>query len=162
MKNGVKGIPDGFHTITPHLIVHGATEAIDFYKRAFGARELGRHPEPGGTRLLHALLQIGSSRLMLADAFPEMGGCAQKTEGGSNVTINLYLEDADAVFAQAVAAGATVKMPMMSMFWGDRYGQITDPFGHDWALATHIEDVPPEELATRAQAAFAQMHGQKA
>jgi uncharacterized glyoxalase superfamily protein PhnB len=153
-KNGVRAIPEGFHTITPHLIIRGAAAAIDFYKKAFGATEVCRHPGQDGKTLMHAELKIGDSHLFLADEFPQMGCKSPLALGGSPVTISLYVEDTDAVFNRAVAAGAQVRMPPMDMFWGDRYGQITDPFGHVWSIATHKEDVSPEELARRAQAAF--------
>jgi uncharacterized glyoxalase superfamily protein PhnB len=154
MKNGVKAVPDGFHTVTPHLILKNGSAAIEFYKKAFGAKELFQMPGPDG-RLMHAEIVIGDSIVMLADEFPEMGARGPQTLGGSTVTISLYVEDMDAVFNQALAAGAQVRMPPMDMFWGDRYGQVTDPFGHVWSLCTHKEDVSPEELAKRAQAAFA-------
>jgi uncharacterized glyoxalase superfamily protein PhnB len=155
MTKAAKPVPDGFHTITPHLIVRGADQAIAFYKEAFGAKEIYRSAGPSG-KLMHAHLEIGSSKLFLADEFPEMGVCGPNGNGTS-VTLSLYLPDADAVFAKAVAAGASVKMPMMDMFWGDRYGKITDPFGHEWALCTHIEDVAPEELERRGREAMANM-----
>jgi uncharacterized glyoxalase superfamily protein PhnB len=159
-----KPIPDGFHTITPHLAVTGAAKAIDFYKKAFGAEELGRHPTPDG-RLMHAMIKIGDSFVMMADCFPEMGGPCRSPQdlGGTGVTLNLYTTDCDKVFNQAVAAGAKVLMPLMDMFWGDRYGQVVDPFGHIWAISTHKEDVPPAELEKRGREAMAQMakgHGQ--
>jgi PhnB protein len=148
-------IREGFHTITPSLIVKGAAEAIEFYKRAFGAEELGRTPmrgPDGQTRIAHAELRIGDSMLLLADEFPEYGVTGPK--GGSPVTIHLYVTDADAVFNRAVEAGATVRMPLMDAFWGDRYGKLTDPFGHDWSIATHLEDVPDEEIPKRMAAAM--------
>jgi uncharacterized glyoxalase superfamily protein PhnB len=153
-KNGVKPVPDGQHTVTPHLVVRGGAQAIEFYTKAFGARELMRSPGPDGKALMHAAVQIGDSRVFLCDEFPAWGVLSPLARGGTSVTINLYTEDVDRVFKQAVAAGAKVTMPLQDMFWGDRYGKITDPFGHEWALATHIEDVPPEELARRAKAAF--------
>jgi uncharacterized glyoxalase superfamily protein PhnB len=158
MKNGkssVKPIPDGMHSVTAHLVVKDGGAAIDWYKKAFGAVEVCRMPDPTTGKLMHGEVKIGDSFVFLADEFPEMGCRSPLALGGSAVTIHLYVEDADAVFNQAVAAGAQVRMPPMDMFWGDRYGQVTDPFGHIWSIATHIEDVPPEELAKRAQAAFA-------
>ncbi len=149
-------IPDGTHTITPHLIVKGAAEAIEFYKRAFGAEELCRMPFPGPdgqVKLGHAALRIGDSRLMLADEFPECGGFGPV--GNSPVTIHLYVTDADAAFERAVEAGATVRMPLADMFWGDRYGQVVDPFGHSWSIAEHLEDLTPEQMEERKLAAFA-------
>ena len=148
-------IPEGQHTITPHLVIKGAAEAIDFYKRAFGAEELSRMPMPGPdgqARLGHAELQIGDSRLFLADEFPEHGSTGPN--GNSPVSFHLYVTDADAVFEQAVAAGATVTMPLANMFWGDRFGKLVDPFGHHWSIATHLEDPTPEEMKERMAAAF--------
>ena len=153
-------IPAGHHAITPHLVVKGASDAIEFYKRAFGAEELYRMlfpAEGGGVKLGHADLRIGDSRLFLADEFPEHG--AVGPSGHSPVTIHLYVTDADATFARAVAAGATVAMPLQDMFWGDRYGKLVDPFGHHWSIATHKEDVPPEEMKRRAAAMFANWKG---
>lgn len=146
----VKPIPEGMHAVTPHLVCAGAAEAIDFYKKAFGAVELFRMPGPDG-KLMHAEIRIGDSTLMLADEQPEWGSKGPKTLNGSPVVIHLYVENADAVFDQAIAAGATSTMPMADMFWGDRYGMITDPFGHSWSIATHIRDVTPEEMAAASK-----------
>jgi uncharacterized glyoxalase superfamily protein PhnB len=154
-KNGVRAIPQGLHTLTPHLVVRGAAAAIDFYKQAFGAIEICRHVGPDGRSLMHAQLRIGDSALLLNDEFPQCP--SPQGLGGSPVALALYVEDCDAVFNRAVAAGATVRMPLADMFWGDRYGCLIDPFGHVWSVATHKEDVSPEELARRAQAAFAHM-----
>ncbi len=149
----VRQIPEGYHTLTPALIVHNAAEAIEFYKRAFGAQELGRMAAPDGQRVWHAELQIGDSRLMLGDEFPDMGDCRAPTSlGGTTTSIHLYVEDADAVFQRALDAGATVSMPLMDAFWGDRYGKVTDPFGHQWGIATRQEEVSEEEIERRAQA----------
>lgn len=151
-----KPIPDGHHTITPHLVIKGASEAIEFYKRAFGAEELSRMPFPGPdgrVRLAHASLQIGDSRLFLADEFPDHGVLGPT--GRPPVTIHLYVTDADAAFDRAVEAGATVLMPLADMFWGDRYGIVADPFGHNWSIASHREDVTTERMQERAVAAFA-------
>jgi uncharacterized glyoxalase superfamily protein PhnB len=156
MSTQVKPVPEGFHTITPHLVIKGAAKAIDFYKKAFGAVEVVRMPMPDGQTLMHAELKIGDSYLFLADEFPGMNRSPQSL-GGSGTTLHLYVEDADAVFNRAVAAGATVQMPLTDMFWGDRYGKLADPFGHEWSVATHKEDVPPEEMSKRAQAAMANM-----
>jgi PhnB protein len=145
-------IPEGYHSVTPALIVRGAAQAIDFYARAFGARELGRMPAPDGQRIWHAELQIGDSRLMLADEFPDMGGRAPASLGGTPVTLHLYVDDADAVVRRAVDGGATVIQPLDNAFWGDRYGRIKDPFGHEWSIATHIEDVSEDEMQRRAEA----------
>src|SRR5262245_6252594 len=151
----VKRVPDGMHTVTPHLAVRGAAAAIDFYKRAFGARELGRHACPDSQAIMHAEIQIGDSKVMLNDEFPEMGCAGPQSLGGSAVTLHLQVEDVDALFDQAVKAGATVLMPVQDMFWGDRYGQLTDPFGHRWSIASHVRDVSPEELMKAAAEAFA-------
>jgi PhnB protein len=148
-------IPEGHHTITPHLVIKGASEAIEFYKRAFGAEELCRMPFPGPdgrVKLGHAALQIGSSRLFLADEFPEHGSTGPN--GSSPVTIHLYVTDADAAFRRAVEAGARVSMPLADMFWGDRYGKLVDPFGHHWSIAAHLEDLTPEQMRERMAAAF--------
>jgi len=149
----VKPIPDGYHTITPYLTIRGAAQAIEFYKKAFGAEELSRMTAPDG-RLGHAELRIGDSIFMLGDEFPEMGGKGPQTLGGTPVGLFLYVNDVDAAFARATAAGAKVTMPLADMFWGDRYGKLADPFGHEWSLGTHKEDVKPEEMARRAEEAF--------
>lgn len=141
----VKPIPDGMHSVTPHLICAGAADAIEFYKKAFGAIELTRLPAQSG-KLLHASIRIGNSTIMLSDEFPAMGGLGPKSLKGSPVTIHLCVEDADALAARAVAAGAKVTMPVADMFWGDRYGQLEDPFGHRWSVGTHVRDVTPEEV----------------
>jgi len=141
-------IPEGYHTVTPYLIVRGAAEAIAFYQKAFHASELYRLPMPGG-RLGHAEIQIGESRVMLADEAPEMKILAPPSLGGTAVSLCLYVEDCDALFHQAVSAGATVERPLADQFYGDRSGTITDPFGHKWTLATHKEDVSPEEMERR-------------
>jgi PhnB protein len=150
----VRPIPEGYHTLTPHIVVKGAAQAIDFYKKAFGAKEIGRMPGPDGKSIIHADIVIGDSHLMLVDEFPEMNCFGPQSVGGSPVTIHLYVEDADAFFKQAVAAGAQERMPLADMFWGDRYGQITDPFGHTWSIATHKEDLTTEEMIKRSKAAF--------
>jgi PhnB protein len=152
MTTKVKPIPEGYHTATPHMIVKGAAEAIEFYKKAFGATELFRMAQPDG-RIGHAQIKIGDSLIMLADEFPEKGARGPQSFGGSPVSFYLYVEDADAVFVQAIAAGAQVKQPLTDQFYGDRTGGVTDPFGHSWYIATHKEDVAPEELAKRAAAA---------
>jgi uncharacterized glyoxalase superfamily protein PhnB len=160
MAGKVKAVPEGTHSITAHLMVREATKAIEFYQKAFGAQVLGVHKTPDG-KVMHATLKIGDSQLMLADEFPGMSNPAAQTLGGSPVVLNLYSENVDTLFNQAVSAGATVKMPLANQFWGDRYGQIVDPFGHSWALGAHIEDVAPEEMERRANAMFAEM-GKKA
>jgi uncharacterized glyoxalase superfamily protein PhnB len=153
MNAAVKPIPEGMHTITPHLTCAGAADAIEFYKKAFGATEMGRMPGPGG-KLMHAQIKIGDSYVMLVDEFPEWGGKGPNTLNGTPVAIHMYVPDADAVFKTAVAAGATVKMEMADMFWGDRYGVVIDPFGHMWSIATHIKDMTPEEMAQAGKAAM--------
>ena len=152
VTHSVRPIPEGYHSVTPALLVRGGAQAIDFYTRAFGARELGRMPAPDGQRIWHAELQIGDARLMLADEFPDMGGHAPESLGGTPVSLHLYVEDADATVQRALDAGATVIQPLMDAFWGDRYGRIKDPFGHEWGVATHIEDVPEAEMRRRAEA----------
>jgi PhnB protein len=144
----VKPIPDGYHTATPYLIIRGAAAALDFYKKAFGATELMRFGGPDG-KVGHAEIQIGNSRIMLGDEMPEMNCKGPQTLGGSPVGIMLYVEDADARFKQALAAGATETRPIQDQFYGDRSGTVTDPFGHQWTIATHKEDVSPEELQRR-------------
>ena len=141
----VKPVPEGMHTLTPHLVCAHAATAIDFYKAAFGAVEAMRLPGPDG-RLMHAALRIGDSALMLVDEMPEYGALGPKALKGSSVTIHLYVPDVDAAIAQAVQAGATLKMPAADMFWGDRYGQVEDPFGHRWSLATHTRDLTEAQI----------------
>lgn len=141
----VRPIPEGMHTVTPHLVCAGAAAAIDFYVAAFGAIDAGRVPGPDG-RLMHAQVRIGDSHVMLVDEMPEWGLLGPLALKGSPVTIHLYVPDVDAAVARAVAAGATVTMPVADMFWGDRYGQIVDPFGHHWALATHTRDVSRDDM----------------
>ena len=153
MSNKVKPIPSGFHTLTPHLVVKGADNAIEFYKRAFGAKEVGRLPGPEGGPLLHADLKIGDSHVFLVDEMHAMGCRGPESIGGTPVTIHMYVEDVDAAFGQAVSAGAKVKLPLSDMFWGDRYGVLTDPFGHSWSMASHREDVTPAVIRQRAQTA---------
>src|SRR5713226_6977796 len=139
----VKPIPDGYHSVTPYLIIDGAARALDFYRKAFGAEETVRMPGPDG-KIGHAEMRIGNSVVMLADQNPEMGAKGPKAYGGSPITLMIYVENVDKVFAQAVAAGATVERPFVNQFYDDRTGGIVDPFGHKWYLATHIEDVAPE------------------
>ena len=153
-KSAVKAIPDGMHSLTPHLTCAGATDAIEFYKKAFNAVEEARLPGPQG-KLMHAAVRIGDSMLMLMDEFPEMGGFGPKSLKGSPVIIHLQVEDVDAVVKQAVEAGAKLTMPPADMFWGDRYAQLEDPFGHRWSVATHIQDLSPDEI----QKAMAKMCG---
>jgi uncharacterized glyoxalase superfamily protein PhnB len=133
------------HSITPHLVCDGAAEAIEFYKRAFDAVEGGRMQTPDG-KIMHAEVRIGDSTVMLVDEFPDYGSVGPKKLNGSPVTIHLYVPDVDRVFEQALAAGATVRMPLENQFWGDRYGQVVDPFGHNWSIATHVKDMTQEEM----------------
>lgn len=150
----VQPIPAGYHTITPYLFIKGAGQALDFYKKAFGATELMRFPGPNDT-IGHAEIKIGDSIIMLADECLEMGVRGPKTIGGSSMCLMIYVEDADARFNQAVAAGAKVVRPLKDQFYGDRSGTLEDPFGHIWTIATHKEDLSPEELKKRAAAAKA-------
>ena len=144
-KQAPKPIPDGMHSLTPHIVCAGAADAIDFYKRAFNAVEQARMPGPDG-KLMHAAVTIGDSTLMLVDENPQWGALGPKALKGSPVTIHLYVPDVDATVARAVAAGARVTMPVADMFWGDRYGQLEDPFGHRWSVATHMRDLTSEEI----------------
>jgi PhnB protein len=146
----VKPIPDGMHTVTPHLVCAGAADAIEFYKKGFDAVEVGRMAGPQG-KLIHAMLRIGDSAIMLVDEFPEWGSFGPKSLKGSPVTIHLYVEDVDAFVKHAVAAGAKITMPIDDMFWGDRYGKLEDPFGHHWSVATHIRDASQEEMRQAMQ-----------
>ena len=146
----VNPVPNGMHTVTPHLICAGAADAIEFYKNAFGAVELFRLPMADG-KIMHAALRIGDSMVMLVDEMPEWKALGPNSLGGSSITIHLQVEDSDAVFAQAVKAGATMKMPVSEMFWGDRYGMIVDPFGHSWSIATRVRDVSHEEMQTASK-----------
>lgn len=149
----VKPVPDNYPQVVPYLCVDGASAAIDFYRKVFGATERMRMPEPDG-RLGHAELEIGSAMIMLADEFPELGIRAPKTIGGTPVTLSLYVENVDDVFAKAIDAGATALRPVTDQFYGDRNGQFEDPFGHRWSVATRIEDLSPQEMAERAAAAM--------
>ena len=151
----VKKIPDGLTAVTPHLVVAGAAEAIDWYKKAFGATEDMRMPGPDG-RLMHACIRINGAAVFLVDEMPEWGAVGPKPLKGSPVTIHLMVENVDATFDRAVKAGATVTMPVADQFWGDRYGCLEDPYGHKWSVATHVRDVSPEEM----QAAMKQMAAQ--
>ena len=148
-----KPIPEGYHSVSPALAIEGATEALDFYKRAFGAKERSRMPGPEG-RIAHAEIEIGDSVVMVSDPFPQSTVRAPSDLGGTTVGLFVYVEDVDAVFKQSVDAGASVVMPPEDMFWGDRFGTITDPYGHSWSFATHVEDVPPSEMEERAKQAM--------
>ena len=152
----VKPIPEGYHTATPYLAVDDAAEALEYYKKAFGAKERGRMEAPD-VKIGHAEIQFGDSLVMLSDPFPQASKRTPKELGGTTASVFLYVENVDAFVQRAVDAGATVSMEVADQFWGDRFGTITDPFGHSWSVATHIEDVPPEEMAERAKTAMAAM-----
>ena len=154
MPSTAKPSPEGFHTLTPHITVRDAAGAIEFYKKALNAEVLRVSHAPNG-KVMHASLKIGDSMLMLNDEFPEWGGSLGPRGEATGFAINVYVKDVDKVFAQAVAAGAVVKMPLMDQFWGDRYGHVVDPYGFRWALATHVRDVSPAEME-KAQAEMAQ------
>ncbi len=151
MRTKIKPIPKGYHAVTPYLSVKGAAGAIAFYKKAFGAKEVMRMPGPGGT-IGHAEIQVGDSRIMLADEFPEMNFRSPRSVGGTPVNIHLYVADVDKVVKKAVAAGAKSLRPVADQFYGDRSGSLEDPFGHVWHIATHIKDIPVKELKKRAAA----------
>ena len=157
MAPSAKPVPAGYHTVTPTLTVRDVEKAIGFYKRAFGAEELMRFLGQDEKSIMHAEIRIGNSIIMLGEEHPEMGCRGPQSLGGTPVGLYLYLEDADHVFTRAVSAGAKADMPVADMFWGDRCGQLTDPFGHKWNLATHKEDLTAEEMRKRAGAFFAQM-----
>jgi uncharacterized glyoxalase superfamily protein PhnB len=158
MTKPVKVVPDGYHTATPYLVVNDAAGAIAFYQKAFAAEEVTRFPGPDG-KIMHAVIKIGDSLIYMSDEFPgsTCTPMAPKTLGGSTGGIHLYVADVDGMVQRAVAAGAQQLMPLTDMFWGDRFGKVRDPFGHEWALATHKEDVTVEEIARRSKAFFAQM-----
>ena len=152
----VQPIPEGYHSLTPYLAVEDASKAIDFYKEAFGAEELLRMPGPDG-KIAHAELQLGDSKLMLSDPFPHSNVRPPSERGGPTASIFMYVEDVDATFAQAQRVGAEVVSELEDMFWGDRFGTVSDPFGHVWSIATHKEDLSEEEMAERSKAAMAEM-----
>jgi PhnB protein len=154
----VQPVPEGYNTVTPYLGVEDAAAAIDFYQRAFGAKERSRMPGPGDT-IMHAELELGDSLIMLSDPFPQASTKPPKELGGTSVNIFLYVEDIDAVHKQAVDAGGTSLMEPDDMFWGDRFGSVQDPFGHTWTIATHVEDVSPEEMQKRSEEFMAAMAG---
>jgi len=149
----VKAIPEGMHTITPHIVVRNAARAAEWYAEALGAEERSRIPLPGG-KLMSVELWFGDSAVMVADEFPRMGVLSPQTVGGTSTVLNLYAEDVDALWECAVRAGAEVLHPLEDTFWGDRHGQISDPFGHHWGLAQHVRDVPPAEIVRAAAEAF--------
>lgn len=150
-----RAVPEGFGTLTPHLVIDGAAAAMDFYKLAFEAMEIARAPMPDGRRLMHGLMKLGNSMLMLVDTIEEMGMKGPKALGGTVVSLHLYVPDVDDAFKRAVDAGCTVAMPPADMFWGDRFAKVIDPFGHEWSLATHIRDQTPAEMEAAQKAAFA-------
>ena len=151
-----KPIPDGFHTVTPHIIVSDGAKAIEFYKKAFNAQEVSRMMAPDGKTLMHAEIKVGDSVIMLGSEHPPT--ClSPKSRGGTSVTLNMYVRDADNAFDKAVKAGCTVKMPLEDKFWGDRFGVVEDPFGHAWAIATHKQDLSDEQIAAKAKEEFAHM-----
>jgi PhnB protein len=156
MSTKVKAIPEGYHSITPALIVKNGTKAIEFYKQAFGATERYRMDGPNG-KIGHAELKIGDSIIMLTDEFPEMKCLSPQSIGGSPVSMFLYVEDVDTIFNKAVSAGSRVLDPVKDQFWGDRLGRLEDPFGHVWSISTHKEDLSPAELKKAAESAFAEM-----
>jgi PhnB protein len=151
-----KPIPEGYHSLTPYLAVDDAAQAIEYYKKAFGAKERVRMDAPGG-KIGHAELEIGDALVMLSDPFPQASTRPPKELGGTSASVFMYVEDVDEVVKQAVNEGATLTTEVADQFWGDRFGSITDPFGHVWSIATHVEDVPPEEMAERAKEAMAAM-----
>jgi PhnB protein len=153
MQGTVKPIPEGYHSVTPYLVLNDAAGAIEFYKTAFGASEVMRMEAPGG-RVGHAEIAIGDSKVMLADEFPDMGARGPRAFGGSPVSLHVYVEDVDATTRKALAAGAKEVRPVKNQFYGDRLGTVEDPFGHVWHISTHVEDVPPDELRRRAEQAM--------
>ncbi|MBI4161449.1 MAG: VOC family protein [Acidobacteria bacterium] len=155
MPKKVKAIPDGWHTVTPHLVLNDTAAALGFYKKAFGAEEINRMPGPGGHGVMHAEVRIGNSMIMMADEYPSLGHRSPKSMGGTTFTIHLYVEDVDRVFDRAVKAGCKVEMPVSDMFWGDRYAKLLDPFGHRWSIATHTQDLTPKEIEKGAAEFFA-------
>jgi len=146
-------VPQGMHTVTPHLVCDGASDAIEFYKKAFGATETSRLPGPDG-RLMHASIRIGDSTVMLVDEMPQHGSLGPKSRQGTSVVLHLYVDDADDFAAKAASAGARITMPVTEMFWGDRYGQLEDPFGHRWSVATHVKDLSPQQIQDGMQKMF--------
>jgi PhnB protein len=157
MANKAQAIPKGYHTVTPSLFVVGAAKAIEFYKKALGAEELMRFPGPDGA-IMHAEIKIGDSIVMLADEMPEQGGRGPKSIGGTPVSFFVYRENVDTEWKRAVDAGAKVLVPLADQFWGDRTGCLEDPFGHQWWLAQHLQDLTPEEIQRNAEAFFSQAH----
>ena len=154
-----KPIPDGYHSLTPYLYIRNAAKALEYYKKAFGAQELFRMACPDGESIGHAEMKVGDSIFMLADEMPAHGIKSPQSIGGSASALMIYVPDVDAVFQRAVSAGGTVVRPLKNQFYGDRSGSLTDPFGHQWTIATHVEDVPPDEMERRAAKAMAEMAG---
>jgi len=161
MARATKAIPEGFHTVTPGLVFQNATEAINFYKRALGAEVKSNMPGPDGRGVMHAELKIGDSMIFVSDEMPQSPAKSPKTLGGNTMVLNVYVPDVDTTFRQATEAGAKTAMPVADQFWGDRYGQFTDPFGYTWGVATHKEDLSANEMNERAKQFFAQMQQQK-
>jgi uncharacterized glyoxalase superfamily protein PhnB len=155
-----KPIPEGYHTVTPYIVVRGASEAIEFYKKAFGAKEVNRMAGPDGKSIAHAEIKIGDSHVMLSEENPQWGNLGPKTRGGVTGSLHLYVENVDAAFDKAVKAGATSKFPPADMFWGDRFGKLEDPFGQEWSIATHKEDLSNAEIDKRGKEFYAQMMAQ--
>jgi PhnB protein len=156
MATTVNPIPTGLHTVTPYLTIRNAKKAIDFYKKAFGAEQVMCMDGPNGS-VMHAEIKIGDSIIFVSDEFAERGVLGPESRGGPTSSLMLYVNDVDAVFNQAIKAGCTAIMPVAQQFWGDRFGKLSDPFGHQWAIATHVEDVPPEEMKKRSEAMAKQM-----
>lgn len=152
-----KKVPMGSNNVTPHIVCSPCVEAIEFYKKAFGAEELGTFMMPDGSKVMHAAMKIGNSVVFLVDEFPEWGSVGPKSLGGSPVTLHIQVDDADSFVQRATDAGLETIMPLEDMFWGDRYGKFKDPFGHEWSVATHIRDVSPEEMEKAAREMFSQM-----
>jgi PhnB protein len=157
MPQQAQSVPQGFHTLTPHLVVRDADQAIDFYKRAFGAELVGGVARMPNGKVMHAMLRIGDSNLMLNDEMPEFGALSPVSGGSSSVTIHIYSPDVDKAFERATSAGAQVKMPLADQFWGDRYGVVSDPSGHKWSIATHVKDLSPEQMKAAMEEAMAKM-----
>jgi uncharacterized glyoxalase superfamily protein PhnB len=156
----VKPIPDGFNSVSAYIVVRNAVEALAFYNKSFGAETVMRMPGPDGKSTMHAEMRIGNSMVMLSEENPAWGTKSPQTLGGTPVSMHIYCDDVDALFTRAIAAGCTSPAPVMDMFWGDRFGKLVDPFGHEWSIATHKEDPTPEEIGKRAAAWFASMGGQ--
>jgi uncharacterized glyoxalase superfamily protein PhnB len=156
MAKAANPVPKGYEAVVPHLVVRGAAKALEFYKQAFGAVEVTRSPMPDG-RLMHSEIRINNTPVMVNDEFPEFGAMSPQALNGSPVTLHVFVPDVDKAFAQAVAAGAKATMPVMDMFWGDRYGKLEDPFGHHWSLATRKEDLTHEEKQKRGDEAMKMM-----